>query len=351
MNENSNQNNPNTEEVDLIVFFNYIGSLFNKFFILLNKLFKGLFSNVIYVLKALFLNWKLVLGVMIISAGIGLALQAIQPKVYMSSMLIEPKFDSKYQLVGNVAYYNALIVNNKKEELKKIFQIDNETLKSLNGFEIMLGPETENSRIIQYQQFYSQLDSISREVVDYDSFIENRSLYSGTIFEISAYASKPNVFSQFEKGLLTSFSNSYSQKMKKRRDTLLDIKISSLKRQIIQVDSLQSVYLGVIREESKAPNVRFANGDTPLIQEKQETKEFEILEKELKLRNELRTLEEQRIEEAVFYDVISSFNEVGDKVESWKNQYMFIFPILAFSLIIIIFFVKIVVDFTLNYEK
>jgi gluconate kinase len=215
----------------------------------------------------------------------------------------------------------------------------------------MLGPETENNRILQYQQFYSQLDSVSKVVVDYESFIENRSLYSGKVFEIEAYASKPNVFKKFEKGLLTSFSNSYSEKIKKRRDTLLDIKISSLKQQIIQVDSLQLVYLAVIREESKAPNVRFANGDTPLIQEKQKTKEFEILEKELKLRNDLRVLEEQRIEEAVFYDVISSFNEVGDKVESWKNKYMFIFPIIAFILVVIIFFAKIIVNFTLNYEK
>jgi len=353
MSENStpNQNNSNTEEVDLIVFFNYIGTLFNKLFILINKLFKGLLTSTIYVLRALFLNWKLIGVIIIVSAGLGYGLQKIQPKVYKSSMLIEPKFDSKYQLVGNVSYYNALLTNDKKEELKKIFKVNDETLKTLNHFEIKLGPETENSRILQYQDFYGQLDSISREVVDYESFIDNRSLFSGKIYEIEAYAHKPNVFKNFENGLLSSFSNSYSEKMKKRRDTLLDIKISNLKEQIAQVDSLQIVYLEVIRKESKQPNIRFAAGDTPLIEEKQETKEFQILEKELKLRNDLRALEEQRVEEAVFYDVISSFNEVGNQVESWKNKYMIIFPVLAFVLIIIVFFAKIVINYTLNYEK
>ena len=350
-NQNNNQDNKQTGEVDLIVFFDYIGNLFNKLLQTVKDVLTFILSSIIFVLKSLFINWKLVAGILIVAACLGFALQKYETKEFASSMLIEPKFDSKYQLVGNINYYNALLENNNREILKKIFKINEETLETLHGFKIEKGPETENDRVLEFQRFYKQLDTVSKLKITYDEYLENRSMYSGRVFKISAFASKAGGFKKFEEGLLTSFSNSYTKKIKKRRDTLLSIKISSLKDQIKQLDSLQLVYIDVIKKESESSKISFANGDIPLIAQKQNTREYDILEKELILRNQLRVLEEQRVEEAVFYDVISSFQEVGNQVISWKKRYMIIFPILAFLLLILGFFSELIIKYTLNYEK
>ncbi|WP_375241554.1 hypothetical protein [Lacinutrix sp.] len=343
-----------SEEVDLIVFFNLIGDAFSRLFKFIVSILKAVFSVIIHTIKVFIDNWKVILGVILISAIIGYALERSKPVVYQSEMLVKPYFDSKFQLVNNISFFNALIDNEDYEQLDKIFNSDSTNkidLKNIKGFDIEPGPETENDRILQYQNFVKQLDSVGRARADFESYVENRSIYSASIFLITAKSNKKDIFTDLAYGVNSAFTNAYSNS-KKAKDTLLyKIQRANLEKSLEEVENLQDIYIQALQDQSKNPGQRINAGEFLLTKEKElDTKEYALLDKELALRNELRKLDEKRITEDTFVDVISSFQPVGYRATRLLEKYSLVFPALGFILLCLFYIIKRVVIYTKNYE-
>lgn len=347
------KNKNKDQEVDLIVFFNLIGDTLSKLFNFINSIFKAVFSIVIHTIKIFIDGWKIILGVIVIAAAVGYALESTRPKFYQSGMLVKPYFDSKYQLVNNIGFFNALIDNKDYEQLNKIFNSDSTykiDVKNIKGFTIEPGPETENDRVLQYQDFIKKLDTIGRLQADYEIFIENRSIYHGNIFLITAKSDKKDIFKNLTFGINSAFTNEYSTS-KKVKDTLLyKIQREKIEKSLDQVEKLQDIYVQVLQNNADNPTAGFKVGELPLTQEKAKTKEFELLTKSLALQDQLSKLDEKRITEDVFVDVISSFQAVGSQKTSLLERYSIIFPILAFLILCLFYLVKRIVIYTNNYE-
>lgn len=342
------------EEVDLIVFFNLIGAALNKVFNFISFVLKAVFSVIIYTIKVFIDGWKIILGVIVISAIIGYALEKTTPKYYQSEMLVRPYFDSKFQLVNNISFFNALIANKNYDQLNLIFNSDstsNVDVKDIKGFTIEPGPETENDRILQYQDFVRELDSIGRLQVDYDRFIENRSIYSGSIFLITAKSNNKDIFKDLAYGINSAFTNEYSNS-KKIKDTLLyKIQRENIEESLEEVQKLQDIYIQALQEQAKSPSQRVSAGEYLLTKEKElDTKEYALLDKELALRDQLRKLDEKRITEDVFVDVISSFQPVGRQEISLLDRYSIVFPVLGFILLCLLYLIRRVIFYAKNYE-
>lgn len=344
------QNNP--EEVDLGQLFKMIGNLFERFYNFIASILKGIFSIIIYGIKAIIDNFKIIVTAMILAGVLGYVMQRYTPNVYTSSMLVRPYFDSKFELINNIGYYNALIGNNDYEALSKKFNINVEAAKDIVAFEVLFGPETENDRIIEYDRFIKSIDSIRAQEISFEDFIENRSIHSGNLFQINAFSYKDDIFISLEEGMNNSFSNKYSEKKMKKRDSLITIQKRNILEQLSQVDSLQKIYIKVLEEESQSKSTEFSIGGEgfSLSKDKSNTREFELLEKEISLRNALKELDEKKVDEDVVFDVISGFQEVGNKYEEWYQKYMLIFPVLAFILLCIIFLTRKTVTYVKNYE-
>ena len=344
----------NNEEVDLIVFFNLIGNVFSKIINFFKDILIAIFSSIIHALKVLFESWKLILGIMLIAGLAGYFLEKTKPTTYSTSMLVEPYFNSKYQLVNNIDYFNALISNNDYEALKDIFNVDDSVVDDISGFSIEPGPETENDRLLQYETFISKMDSVRAQAYPYEDFIENRSVYSGRYFLVKAYSPKSDIFKSLEAGVLSSFTNDYSDKEMRRRDTLIDIQRQNLQNQLKQVDSLKQIYIKVLQTESSSNKNGISLGTEFSLTgggDKQKTREYDLLREEQRIRNTLNQLEEKKIEEDVVFDVISSFQKVGNSSKNWKERYRFLFPILSFLLLMFYFVARKVINFTLEYEN
>jgi len=350
MSENSPNTNP-SEEVDLGQLFKAISNVFDRFIRFIRYVFKSILSIIIFPLKALITNFKLVIVVIVVSAILGYALESVNPKIYKSEMFVKPYFDSKYQLVNNIDYFNALIESDNYEALSNLFDITNEEAEQIIGFEIMTGPESENDRITQYDNFLRSIDSIRAQEITFDDFIENRNIYSSDFFEISVESKKKDIFRKLEQGLNTSFKNTYSEKKMKKRDSLIYLQKQSILASLTSVDSLQKVYIGVLEEESKSSSGSISLGEGFSIEpEKSKTREFELLNKELQLRNELRILEEKKVEEDVFFDIVSGFQEVGNLSDDLTRKYSIIFPLLSIILLFMIFATRKTITFVKDYE-
>ncbi len=348
--EPKKQSNAN-EEIDLIVLFNMIGNAFARFFNFIGSIFKAIFSVIVYALKTVIVNIKIIVIVVLLAGILGYVLEKYKKDLYSSKMIVRPYFDSKYQLITNINYYNALISGSDTQTLSQLFDISEDNAKQIRSFDIEVGPETENDKIVQYDAFVKSIDSVRAQEISFEDFVENRSIYSGDFFQITVEANKKDIFKSLEKGLNSSFTNTYSAKKMKKRDSLITIKKQTIKNSIRAVDSLQEVYVKVLQEEAKSNNSKITLGEGFTLEKDQsKTKEFELLNKAIDLRNQLSALEEQKVEEDVYFDTISGFQEYGNKVSKLSQKYSLIFPVLAFFILCIIFVTSKVIKFAKNYE-
>lgn len=347
-NKPSNSN----EEIDLIVLFNLIGNAFARFFNFIGSIFKAIFSVFIYALKAIIVNIKIIVAVVLLAGILGYFVEKYRKDVYSSQMVVKPYFESKYQLITNINYYNALIAGDDTATLSTLFDITKEDAKQIKSFEIEVGPETENEQIIQYDNFIKSIDSTRAQDISFGDFVENRSVYSGDLFQISVESTKRDIFKSLENGLNTSFMYTYSAKKMKKRDSLITIKKQTIRNSIKAVDSLKQVYIKVMEEETKSNSSKITLGEGFTLEKDQsKTKEYELLNKAIELRNELSALEEQKVEEDVYFDVVSGFQEYGNKVNKITKKYSLIFPVLAFVLLCFIYLTGKVVNYAKNYES
>jgi len=340
------------EEMDLVVLFNLIGKGFTKLFSFFTGIFKAIFLVLVYAFKAIIDNFKIILLTVLVAGILGFVLDKYKPKVYSSQMLVKPYFDSKYQLFNTIDYYNALIGNEDYGTLSKIFEIDEAEVKEITMFEVKMGPETENERILEYNEFLKSVDTSSSAEISYDSFINNRSIYSSDLFEIEVSSFKKDIFSKLEKGIGESFTNKHSEKMMKKHDSLISIQKENIRQQLDEVARLQDVYIKVLEEESKSSSteISFGGEGLSLNKDKTQTREFDLLNKEIYLRNELKALDELKVEEDVIVDIVVSFQEVGNRKLEWYEKYNIIFPATAFILLCILYLLSKAVTFVKHYE-
>ncbi|WP_375235279.1 hypothetical protein [Winogradskyella sp.] len=350
MSDNTNST-PQNDEVDLGQLFKIIGQLFKSLFNFFKSILNDLFRVAIYSLKPFVKNIKMVSAILIIAALMGFFLEKYSKTIYTSDMLVRPYFDSKYQLANNIDYFNTLVDEEKIDELSRLFEIDRSESASLLGFEIEIGPQTKNDIIKEYDGFLKTIDSTLATTITYDDFIENRDILNGSTFRITAESSTSDVFGKLENGFNKTFENNYSKKNKILRDSSIVIEKKKLLRDLKRVDSIQKIYLEVIKTESEKESVILSNGDMTVSQEKTTTREYELLQEEMKIRNELRALDEKQITESDFYDILSSFEDVGGvKKVSIYLRYPVLFPLIAFGLMILTFVVYKTFYFIKEYE-
>ena len=350
MSKNTNST-PQNDEVDLGQLFKIIGQLFKSPFIFFKSILNDLFRVAIYSLKPFVNNIKMVSAILIITALIGFFLEKYSKTIYTSDMLVRPYFDSKYQLANNIDYFNTLVDEGNISELSRVFEIDSSESASLLGFEIEIGPQTKNDIIKEYDGFLKTIDSTLATTITYDDFIENRDILNGSTFRITAESSTIDVFGKLETGFNKTFENNYSKKNKILRDSSIVIEKKKLLRDLKRIDSIQKIYLEVIKTESEKESVILSNGDMTVSQEKTTTREYELLQEEMKIRNELTALDEKQITESDFYDVLSSFEDVGGvKKVSIYLRYPVLFPLIAFGLMILTFVVYKTFYFIKEYE-
>ncbi|MDY2586494.1 hypothetical protein [Winogradskyella aquimaris] len=343
---------PQNEEVDLGQLFNAIGKLFEKLFSFIGNVLKGIFSAIIFSLKPIVNNFKLVAIILMTSALIGFGVEKLKAPVYVSNMLVRPYYDSKYQLANNVDYFNALIGSENYQELSNIFEIDSSTVaKELVGFEIEIGPETQNDLIKEYDDYIKSLDSTLAVEVTYEDFIENRDILAGSIFSIKAKATDNGVFTSLEQGFIKTFENEYSKKFKAREDSIRKVKKLNYLQELARIEKLQNTYLEIKTNESNKGEFKFGtDGLIPLIQEKTETKEYELFQEELKIRSALRALEEETLETSEYYDILSSFEDVGTIESNIFERFSLVFPAVSLLIMIITYLVVRIFKFIKEYE-
>ncbi|MBU2926775.1 hypothetical protein [Winogradskyella psychrotolerans] len=342
---------PNNEEVDLGQLFNAIGGLFEKLFAFIGRILTGIFSAIIHVIKPLIVYFKLVVGILTIAVILGVILEKSEDPIYSSKMVVEAHFDSKYQLVNSIDYFNALIKSDNFKELETIFEIDSVTANELKGFELARGPETQNDLFREYNEYIQSIDTSLVNQVNYNEYVNNRTLLSGSMYTIIAKSKKQDIFLKLTEGFKKTFENDFTKKQKRVRDTLAYIERKSLTTELSRLDSIQNIYLEVLKNESNNRDVSFGlNTGIPLQEVKSVTNEYDLFIKEQEIRRNLNYLNKTIAEDDTIFDIISPFDKLGYEDKTLTERYFFIFPIFILILFVLWFLVIKAFNFIKNYE-
>ena len=342
----------NNDEIDLGQLFNAIGRLFEKLFSFIANVFRGIFKIVILSLKPLVDNIKLISVIILLALIIGYVLEKVKTPVYYSEMLVHPHFESKYKLANNINYFNALIESKKIDELSKIFEIDSTKAKNLIDFELTIGPETPNILLQQYDEYIKTLDSTLAAEVSFDDFVENRDILSGKVFSVKARSKQNDIFIELEKGFSKTFENPYSKKLKKIRDSTIQIKKDAYNKELQRLDSLQRIYFDLIKIESENNSYTIGKeGMFPLQLERTKTKEYDLFQEELRVRRLIRELDQELIEESVFYDVIAAFEDEGTLEKDLFKNFIFLLPLASLLLMTFMYLLLKIYNYIKNYES
>lgn len=353
MNDDLKNNQTPNDEVDLGQLFNAIGRLFDRFFKFIAGIILAIFGFVVFILKVIIDNFKTIFVVVLAAFILGFTMQKMKPRVFASQMLVKPYFDSKYQLINNVGYFNSLIAIGNTEELSQIFEISESSAEALKSFEVKPGPESDNEKAMAYNEFLESIDTLSAKTFTYNEFIENRDIYSGELFEINVESTERDIFKSLEPGLNNSFKNTYSIRQKEKHDTVLEIQKLNIMASLASIDSLRKVYIKVLEEDAKrgSTKISFGQGLSLEPENNSKTKEFELLNREIEFRTKLLDIEEMKVKQDTFFDVVSGFQNVGNKTSKFGRNYILLFPLIALVLMIIIFMLSRTVKFVREYKR
>ncbi|WP_055436209.1 hypothetical protein [Lacinutrix algicola] len=323
--------NKNTnEEVDLIVFFNLIGNGINKFFFFIKSIFIFIYGLFISTLREIFINIKLVISIAVLALIVGFGLDSQKEKVFYSEMFVVPKFQSKYELINNISYYNSLISVKDVDELSNQFNINEKEAQSLINFEVEIGPESKNEQLESFNGFLKTLDSVTKTKITFEDYLENRNLYTANIFLLRARSKNYKIFKKLEQGLSKSINNEFSNSEKKKRDSVLVIEKESLEHTLTEVRIMKNTYLDILQKESEKNTVSSNLANTLGFQvEKTETKEDQLLAKEIAILDKLNTIKKELVVNDEIFSKISSFKEKGLLEDIWYRKFKIIVPFLA----------------------
>ena len=132
------QENNQSEEVDLGQLFKVIGNGFRSFFNGIASIFKGIFEGIIFVLAHFYKRWYWYTGVIIVGFIIGFVLNSTSEKSYGAYMYIKTNFNSGRQVYENMKQLHQLAnVDQDTIELGRLLDISPSEASKIKGFYIM----------------------------------------------------------------------------------------------------------------------------------------------------------------------------------------------------------------------
>ncbi|WP_421802111.1 hypothetical protein [Flagellimonas sp.] len=324
-----NQNN--SDEIDLGQLFQMIGRGFQKFFNFIGSIFKGAFHLIMLFLLFVQRNIIIIAAAIIIGGVGGFVLDKVLPENYISRMVVEPNFNSVQQLYNNIAFYNDLAKAQDSVALATALNITEHEAATIK--EIFTDSYSdENQKIQLFDKFISGLDTTTVKAIDFENYLKNFNSLDARFHQISVISTDNRVAKKAQPAIINSISvNEYFKLQKKINDENLDLQEDIYKKQLIELDSLQSLYRTVMVKEADKP----MQGTSINMAETGESRsrELALVQEKDVLKEKLVELNEERANKSTIVNVISDFPTRGVEQKGIWNSYKFKLPIILLILV------------------
>ena len=311
----------NSDEIDLGQLFQMIGRAFQKFFNFIGSIFKGIFHLIILFL--LFIQKNIILlAITVLVGGLGgYFLDNSVPPKYISKMLVEPNFNSVQQLYNNIEFYNDLAKAKDSVALATALNITEGEAASIKEM-FVDSYSDENQKVELFDKFVRSLDTTTRKAIDYEDYLKNFNSMDARFHQISLISTDSRVAKKAQAAIINSISvNNYFKLQKRISDENLSLQDTIYKNQLIEIDSLQSLYRVVLVKEADRPmqgtSINLAEGtDT-------RSRELSLIREKDILKQKLVELNEERANKSTIINVISDFPARGVEEKGIFKTYKF----------------------------
>lgn len=324
-----NQNN--SDEIDLGQLFQMIGRGFQKFFNFIGSIFKGIFHIIMLFLLFVQKNIIVIAAAIILGGVGGFILDKVLPERYISRMVVEPNFNSVQQLYNNIAFYNDLAKAQDSVALATALDITEHEAASIK--EIFTDSYSdENQKIKLFDEFIRELDTTTVKAIDYENYLQNFNSMDARFHQISLISTDNRVAKKTQPSIINSISvNEYFKLQKRINDENLDLQEEIYKRQLTEIDSLQSLYRTVLVKEADKPmqgtNINMAEtGEAS-------SRELALVQEKDVLKERLVQLNRERANKSTIINVISDFPTRGVEQKGIWKSYKFKLPVLLLILV------------------
>ncbi|WP_298792829.1 hypothetical protein [uncultured Allomuricauda sp.] len=327
--QSSNQNN--SEEIDLGQLFQVIGRGFQKFFNFIGSIFKGLFHLLILFLVFIQKHFILLTVAVVVGGVGGYFLDNYLPEKYVSKMVVEPNFNSVQQLYNNIDFYNDLA--KAEDSITLASSLDITTNEAVSIKKIFVDSYSdENQKIKLFDNFISELDTTTIKTIDFENYLKNFNSLDARFHQISIISTDNKVAKKTQSAIISSISvNDYFKLQKRINDENLMLQDSIYMQQLIEIDSLQSLYKRVLEKEAEKPmqgtNINLAeNGES-------QNKELALVKEREVIKEKLVELNENRANKSEILNIISDFPARGVEMKGFWNRYLFVFPLVLLLIV------------------
>jgi hypothetical protein len=333
------QENNQSEEVDLGQLFKVIGNGFRSFFNGIASIFKGIFEGIIFVLAHFYKRWYWYTGVIIVGFIIGFVLNSTSEKSYGAYMYIKTNFNSGRQVYENMKQLHQLAnVDQDTIELGRLLDISPSEASKIKGFYIMSNTDR-NTVSEMYSEYRQNLDSVSQSELTFEIYKESLADYELPVHQIEVAATDKFIYKEIEKAFVEELANNdYLLELSEVNTENLISEVETLEKQVDKTDFLIEEFLKIKIAQSQKPESNGTNlymGDSE--SDKSAINEGQLLKEQLRLQEDKREAMRKLVEEKDVISVISGFPSSGYDTREWTDKYYYTIPLALFSITLFAF--------------
>ncbi|MEP1488990.1 MAG: hypothetical protein ABJK28_11230 [Algibacter sp.] len=339
-----------SEEVDLGQLFKLIGSAFERLFRFIGSMFYKVFLAFVWVV---FFAKKHIIKIVIagiIGFGYGYFKQNKGEPVYKSTTVIKQNYETGENLYRAIDYYNELISEKDLITLSNILGVIPSKAASIVSLEVE-PIVTENEKLIEYDLYIKELDSVIASKVTLEMYVNNSKEYQYPNQRVIIKAIEKDVFEPIIDRIVNKIAETEFFVIEQKKDLE---ELAGLEKIILESISaskeLQEVYKDVLiaplNNESKGVQTSIRIDNT---EDKAQTKEFELYNSDVELRRELVEIRREKEDKKSILEVVSSqenqgtiddSKEIFGKMVGSKVYYAIILMMLISLILLSLHFIK-----------
>ena len=233
-------------------------------------------------------------------------------------MTIEPNFGSAVQLYKNIDYYYSLIEQDDHDRLATSLSISKTEAESITRIEVE-PYSNKNQILLSYKDFMGDLDSLTINLIDYNTYSKSQPIESFKYHVVKITSKDKYIFKQLEDPIINSIiKNTYYDNVKSITFSNLMSRKNALVSSMSELDSLRYIYKKVLLAESLKEN---SGTNIYLSETSNINKEILVFDKYMLMNQQLIDVNNKLNDKNKVINVVSSFNAIGMKVNTWYKNW------------------------------
>ena len=300
-----------SEEVDLGQLFKLIGKAFDRFFRFIGSIFNKLFLVFVWIVFFIKKHIIKIAVAGILGFGYGYYKQNISMPTYLSYVTLKQNYNTGETLYNSIAYYNDLVDQKDTKTLTNLLGVSESEAASILNFDIK-SIISENQKIKNFDAYKKDLDSAYASTIEYKDYLNNDDDYNHEFQQITIKSKQRNSFLKlFNKVIENINSNDYFVREQQKDLNELERRELALKEALTQSDSLQSTYKRVLEKLTDNKNGSQTSVTIESGEEKNKTKEYDLYLNDLDIRRELVDIERAKEDKKQIVEMVSSKQDSG----------------------------------------